>query len=172
MGRIGPIAFTPEKLKFAQEINDAFPGTNSDYVDRAIEYYGLKPAVAASLDQFRDQPLAGKNFISLDDGKVETGSTDVGDLSQIVPLSMLMTACFPTGSPGHSWGEVAASGMSIGHKGMLHAAKVMAVAASDLILEPDQLVAVRQEFESQTTGKIYTPPIPADRKPPRFEPGS
>jgi len=171
MGRIGPIEFTPEEIEFAQTINDAFLGTNSDYVDRAIEYYGLKPALAASLDEFRDQPLVGKNFISFDDGKVETGSTDVGDLSQIVPLSMLLTACFPTGVPGHSWGEVAASGMSIGHKGMLHAAKVMAIAASDLIMDPDHLVEVRQEFEVQTRGKTYDPPIPADRKPPRFEPG-
>jgi aminobenzoyl-glutamate utilization protein B len=170
MGRIGPIEFTPEEIEFAQTINDAFPGSNSDYIDRTIDYYRLRPALAASLDEFRDQPLVGANFTSIDEGKVGTGSTDVGDLSQIVPLSMLMTACFPTGTPGHSWGEVAASGMSIGHKGMLHAAKIMAIAAADLIMVPEHLVEIRQEFKSQTKGKVYNPPIPKDRKPPRYEP--
>ena len=170
MGRIGPIEFTPDEIEFAQTINDAFPGTNADYVDRAVERFNLRPALAATLEKFRDQPLVGKNFTSIDEGQVGTGSTDVGDLSQIVPLSMLMTACFATGVPGHSWGEVATSGMSIGHKGMLHAAKIMAIAAADLIMVPGHLVEIRQEFESQTEGKYYTPPIPADRNPPRYEP--
>ena len=83
---------------------------------------------------------------------------------------MLVTTCFPTGTPGHTWGEVAASGMSIGHKGMMHAAKVMGVTAAALYADPAHLAAVRQEFERQTEGRPYVPPIPADRKPPRFEP--
>ena len=71
-------------------------------------------------------PWWAVTFPALDEGIIATGSTDVGDLSQVVPVSMLATACFPTGCPGHSWGEVAPSGMSIGHKGMMHAAKIMA----------------------------------------------
>ena len=99
-----------------------------------------------------------------------TGSTDVGDLSQIVPVSMLGTACYPTGCPGHSWGNVASSGTSIGHKGMLHAAKIMAVTAVELYSNPDHLVKIRQEFEQKTGGKPYVSPIAEDAKPPHHEP--
>jgi aminobenzoyl-glutamate utilization protein B len=60
--------------------------------------------------------------------------------------------------------------MSIGHKGMLHAAKIMALAALELYSDPAHLVKIHQEFETQTGGKPYTPPLPADVKPPRYEP--
>ena len=54
-----------------------------------------------------DKPLVGENFPALDEGFIMTGSTDVGDLSLVAPVSMLQTACYATGSPGHSWGNVA-----------------------------------------------------------------
>jgi aminobenzoyl-glutamate utilization protein B len=170
MQLIGPIEFTQEEIDFAQVINDAFPGTNSDYVDDAIEYYKPPPEIVAALDEYRDQPLCGRNFPALDERIIATGSTDVGDLSQIVPVSMLDTTCFPTGCPGHSWGEVAASGMSIGHKGMMHAAKIMAATAVELYSNPSHLVAIRQEFEQKTVGKPYVAPIQDEIQPPRYEP--
>jgi aminobenzoyl-glutamate utilization protein B len=166
---IGPITFTQEEIDYAQAINDAFPGTNSDYVDAGIEYLKPSPEFVATFAEFRDQPLFGRNFPGLDENIVDTGSTDVGDLSQIVPTSMLSTACFPTGCPGHSWGNVAAAGMSIGHKGMMHAAKIMAVTAIELFSDPSHLVKVRREFMQKTGGTPHVPPIPADAKPPRYE---
>jgi len=170
MQLLGPITFTQDEIDFAQEINDAFPGTNSDYIDAAIEYLKPPPEFVAVLDEYRDQPLVGRNFPSLDERIIGTGSTDVGDVSQIVPVSMLSTTCFSTGCPGHSWGEVATSGMSIGHKGMMHAAKVMALTAIELYADPKHLVQIHQEFESQTRGKPYVSPIPADLETPRYEP--
>jgi aminobenzoyl-glutamate utilization protein B len=106
----------------------------------------------------------------MDEKVITTGSTDVGDLSQIVPVSMLSTTCFPTGCPGHSWGNAAASGMSIGHKGMLHAAKIMAVAAAELYSNPETLAKIRQEFERATRDKKYVPSIPENFEPPHYEP--
>jgi aminobenzoyl-glutamate utilization protein B len=135
-----------------------------------IEYFKPSPEMVAELDEYRDQPLIGGNFIALDERIIATGSTDIGDLSQIVPVSMLSTTCWPTGCPGHSWGNVAASGMSIGHKGMMHAAKIMAVTAVELYSDPSHLVEIRQEFEQKTGGKPYIPPIPEEVKPPRYEP--
>jgi len=170
MQLIGPITFTQDEIDFAQKINDAFPGTNSDYVDDAIEYYKPPAEIVAVLDEYRDQPLWGGNLPALDEAIIATGSTDVGDLSQIVPVSMLGTTCFPSGCPGHSWGNVAASGMSIGHKGMIHAAKIMAVTAVELCSTPNHLVRIRQEFEQKTGGKLYVPPIAEDVEPPRYEP--
>jgi aminobenzoyl-glutamate utilization protein B len=170
MQQVGPIRYAQEELDFAQAINDAFHGTNSDYIDKQLEL--LKPSAehAAVFEQHRDQPLLGVNFSSLDEKVIRTGSTDVGDLSQVVPVSMLRTTCFPNGCPGHSWGNVAASGTSIGHKGMMHAAKVMAVAAVELFTDPSHLPKVKEEFKRATKGKPYNPPIPTGVKPPRFEP--
>ena len=170
MELIGPITFTQEEIDFAQTINDAFPGTNSDYIDDRIEYYKASPEVIAILDEYRDLPLVGRNFHALDEHIIATGSTDVGDLSQIVPVSLLRTTCFPSGVPGHSWGNVAASGMSIGHKGMMHAAKIMAVTAVELYSDSNHLVEIQKEFELQTKGKQYIPPIPKGVKPPHYEP--
>jgi aminobenzoyl-glutamate utilization protein B len=170
MGLIGPIDFVEEELEFAQQVNDGFTGTNSDYIDYDLEYYNPPAEIAAKFEQYRDQPLIGENFPSLDEHKIATGSTDVGDLSQIVPVSMLRTACWPTGVSGHSWGNVACSGMSIGHKGMMHAAKIMAVAAMALYSNPEHLIKIWEEFESRTGGKPYLSPIPENVDPPHYEP--
>jgi aminobenzoyl-glutamate utilization protein B len=170
MQAIGPINFTPEELAFAQEINDEFPGTNADYIEDRIEYYKPSAENTAALNAFRDKPLIGANFAGLDEQIIATGSTDLGDLSQIVPVSMLYTTCFPTGCPGHSWGNVAAAGMSIGHKGMMHAAKIMAVTAAELLTNPDHLPKIREEFKQKTGGKEYKSVIPKDAKAPRYEP--
>ena len=172
MQTLDPIAYTQEEIDFAQAINDAYGGTNSVYIDRAIELLELVPKAAALLDEYRDKPLIAGTLPALDECFTYTGSSDVGDLSQIVPVSVLGTTCWPTGCPGHSWGNVATSGMSIGHKGMLHAAKIMALTAVELLTDPDHLIKIRQEFESQTKGKPYIPPIPDDVQPPRFEPGT
>ncbi len=167
---IGPIEYTQEEVDFAQAINDAFKGTNSDYIDRALEFYKPSPEYAAIFERYRHQPLVGFNFPAQDEDVIATGSTDVGDLSQVTPVSMLRTACVPTGVPGHSWGNVAASGMSIGHKGMLHAAKIMAATAVALYTNPDHLRKIRAEFDRQTQGRPYIPPIPMEARPPRYQP--
>jgi aminobenzoyl-glutamate utilization protein B len=171
MQAIGPIQYTQEEIDFAQRINDNFTGKDSDHIEDLIEYYKPSPEIITALDQYRDLPLIGDNFPAVDANVIATGSTDVGDLSQIVPVSMLGTACFPTGCPGHSWGNVAAAGMSIGHKGMLHAAKIMALTAIELYSDPHHLVEIRQEFERATKGKNYIPAIPENLKPPRYNPG-
>ncbi|HKJ27759.1 MAG TPA: amidohydrolase, partial [Anaerolineales bacterium] len=166
---IGPIEFTEEERAFAQQVNDAFPGTNADYIDAALELYKPPEEIAAILEKYKDKALIDTNIPSFDEEFVMKGATDVGDLSQIVPVSMLTTTCFPTGSPGHSWANVASGRMSIGHKGMMHAAKAMAVAAMDLYTDAGHLQKVRDEFEKKA--EPYQCPIPAEIVPPRYEPG-
>lgn len=170
MQSIGPILYTQEEIDFAQRVNDGFPGTNADHIENLIEHYQPPSKIKGILDGYRGLPLLGENFPPLDENVITTGSTDVGDLSQIAPVSMLHTTCFPTGCPGHSWGNVAAAGASIGHKGMMHAAKIMAVTATELVSNPAHLVKIRQEFETATRNKKYIPLIPENFKPPRYEP--
>lgn len=95
------------------------------------------------------------------------GSTDVGDISWHVPTSGLDTACFAAGSPGHSWQNVAAVGSPIGHKGLLIAAKVLALSAVDLLHDPQALREARTDFEKRMKGRKYTTKIPKGQKAPR-----
>ena len=64
------------------------------------------------------------------------GSTDVGDVSWLTPTAQISTVTWTSGSPGHSWQNVAIGKSSIAHKGVLYAAKVMAGAAADMMESP------------------------------------
>jgi len=68
--------------------------------------------------------------------------------------------------PGHSWQETATSGMSIGHKGMILAAKTLALTGIELLTNPDELRKAREEFEAKTKGFAYRSPLPPGKGPP------
>jgi aminobenzoyl-glutamate utilization protein B len=95
------------------------------------------------------------------------GSTDVGDISWQVPTSGLDTVCFAAGSPGHSWQNVAAIGSPIGHKGLLVAAKVLALSAVDLLQDPQTLKEARADLQERMKGRPYTTKISKGGKAPR-----
>ncbi|MBI9043191.1 MAG: amidohydrolase [Anaerolineaceae bacterium] len=167
MELIGPIPFDEEEMTYAQIINDQFPKENVEALFKMIH---IPKGLEAKMDALRGKSLLGDNFPALDEGIIETGSTDVGDMSWVTPLSMLNTACWPTAAPGHNWGNVATGAMSIGHKGMMHAAKIMAVAALDLYTDPLHLEKIREEFNKARGGLEYICPLPADMMPPVYEP--
>lgn len=77
------------------------------------------------------------------------GSTDVGDVSWRVPTVQMSAATWVPGTPAHSWQAVAAGGMSIGNKGMIVAAKAMALTAAELFTSPATITAARAEFDKQ-----------------------
>ena len=93
------------------------------------------------------------------------GSTDVGDVSWVVPTAGFSTATYVPGTPGHSWQAASCSGTSIGFKGMINAAKVLAMSGLDIILDKSLIEKAWVEFEEKK-GKnyIYTPLI-GDRPP-------
>lgn len=82
--------------------------------------------------------------------KVRMGSTDVGDVSWQTPTVQVETATFPANCPGHSWQNVSCSATSIGDKGMILAAKVMAGTAVDLLHSQELLDQIRAEFAKRT----------------------
>jgi aminobenzoyl-glutamate utilization protein B len=97
----------------------------------------------------------------------EGGSTDVGDVSWHVPTSGFGAVCFPAGSPGHSWQNVAAIGSPIGHKGMMVAAKVLALSAVDLLQDEGVLKEAKTDFDGRMKERKYTTRIPPGQKPPK-----
>ena len=93
-------------------------------------------------------------------------SSDVGDVSWQVPTAGLTTACLIPGSYLHTWQAVAAGGSSIAHKGMLNAAKVLAMTAAELMQSPDSIAAARREWEADRGEDFEYIPLLGDRQPP------
>jgi aminobenzoyl-glutamate utilization protein B len=86
-----------------------------------------------------------------------SGSTDVGDVSWVVPTVQLSAATWVPGTAAHSWQAVAAGGMSIGAKGMMVAAKGMALMGAELFASPATLTAAKAEFDKRRgPGFTYT----------------
>lgn len=144
MAEIEMPQWTEEEKKFADALNK-----KSQQYDR-VKASGL-------LD---NGPLC--TFVSPVLNEDGYGSTDVGDVQHIVPCVQVMTATYNLAAPGHSWQVTACSGMSIGMKGMLYGAKVMAASAMKLVNEPKLLAEAKEEFKKQMNGRTYKCPIPKE----------
>ena len=94
----------------------------------------------------------------------KAGSTDVGDVSWLTPTAQIHVAAWPNGCPGHSWQNVSCDRTEIGHKAAVHAGKVIAATAIDLLEDTSLLDEARAEFEKRTKDGFVCP-IPADAVP-------
>jgi aminobenzoyl-glutamate utilization protein B len=102
-------------------------------------------------------------------GIPQGGSTDVADVSWVVPTLHLAVTTAPADTPWHAWPVVAAGGMSIGHKGMLYAARTMAATMVDLYLDDAARAAIREEWLEDKGDRAYEsflgdgpPPLPQE----------
>ncbi|MBN8730899.1 MAG: amidohydrolase [Acidobacteria bacterium] len=93
-------------------------------------------------------------------------STDVGDVSYAVPTAQFTAATYVPGTPGHSWQSTACAGMSIGRKGMVVAAKTLALSTIELIGDSKHVEAARVAFLRRKAGVEYRSRIPVGAKPP------
>ena len=93
------------------------------------------------------------------------GSTDVGDVSFVVPTIRLSATTAPKDTPWHSWAVVACGGMSIGHKGMAYAAKALSMTMVDLFENPTLVEEVKKEYKERLGDYEYKALIP-DGPPP------
>jgi aminobenzoyl-glutamate utilization protein B len=167
--KVGAPKFTDEEKDLARKLQETFPpGAIEKSLDLARKLQETFPpgAIEKSLKRFgmtREEvgdPLCEKITEPHGRGEVMGGSTDVGDVSYITPTAEITTCCRALGTPGHSWQNVVTSGSSIGFKGMMVAAKAMALAALDLETKPDVLKAAHDEFEGKTGGRQYVTPLP------------
>jgi len=140
LGLLGPMSYTETEVAFAKKIQES---TGKPQV-------GLHTIV---------EPLEAT------DPNAGGGSTDVGDVSWVVPTIRLSVATAPIGTPWHSWAVVACGGMSIGHKGMVHASKTLAMTMVDLYEDSKKIDAVKAEFKERKGNTIYKGLIP-DGPPP------
>jgi aminobenzoyl-glutamate utilization protein B len=144
--RIGPPKFSASDIAFARQLQTPLQAE-----------FGLREEkpLYDMIDELPAQPT------------VNAGSTDVGDISWHVPTGGLSTVCFAAGSPGHSWQNVAAIGSPIGHKGMIVAAKVLALSAVDLLRDGKPLEEAKADYQKRMKGRKYTTEIPKGQKAPR-----
>lgn len=96
--------------------------------------------------------------------KKDQGSTDVGDVSYVVPTGGVEIATWVPGTSAHSWQAVASSGRDLGVKGMIVAAKALAFTAIDLFTNPDLSEKAKEEFRN-SKGDYQYKALLGDRKP-------
>ncbi len=111
-------------------------------------------------------PLDELRTVFDESGKTGMGSTDVGDVSWVVPTTGFSTATWVPGTSAHSWQAVACGGTTIGRKGMQLAARTLAAAAWDLFADPKLVAAAKAEFAQRKAGRVYKPVLEDGQKPP------
>ena len=153
--KLGPVPFEKEDEVFAEEIRKTL--TTED-IDASFQRAGRKTPPDLPLCDFvapLDRPSDGGE-----------GSTDVGDVSWVTPTVQARVATCAVGTPFHTWQTVAQGKAPAAHKGMVHAAKVMAATATQLINSPETLRAARDVHDSRQQTTPYVCPIPQNVKPP------
>lgn len=140
MQELGGFSYTAAENKFAREIRSSL----------------IKPRIALGSQQ-EVQPFAIGHTM---------GSTDVGDVSWLVPTVGFSTATWVPGTPAHSWQAVAAGGTTIGHKGTLLAAKVLASTGQELFGNPVLIEAAHSELLQRRGKDFKYAALLGDRLPP------
>ena len=158
MKQAGPPTFTEQDLEFAHEISRTFPPGQKESILRDEE---LPREVKEQVLNTTIVPRPASE-------RPPRGSTDVGDVSWVVPTAQFSTACWALGTAGHSWQVTAQSGMGIGHAGMIAAARILTLAGLRLVDEPDTIKQAWTEFREKTGGKKYRCAIPDNVKPPLY----
>jgi len=159
MEELGAPQWSKDELKFAEEMQKQF---DPDGVKKALAKFS---DAASKLGQTKICDIILPCEDKIESGK---GSTDVGDVSWVVPTGQFSTACHVLGVPGHSWAITSCSGMSIGHKGMLFAAKILGIAGMRFMIDENLRRQARAEWNLQLGGRKYESPIPSHLSKPRL----
>jgi aminobenzoyl-glutamate utilization protein B len=152
---LGPVPFDDADRAFAQAIRQTL---NEGDIAATFRRIGRTPDFDLPLCDFvapLDRPSQGGE-----------GSTDVGDVSWAVPTVQARVATCAIGTPLHTWQQTAQGKSPMAHKGMVHAAKIMAATARILIDEEATLAAVKKAHRQQLERTPYICPIPDDLSPP------
>jgi aminobenzoyl-glutamate utilization protein B len=160
MEEVGAPKFSAEEKEFARKISESIPPGSLETMAPA---YGLNAEAVAELKKGVLHEAILPIFKS---DIIQPGSTDVGDVSWAAPTGQIFTACMALGTPGHSWQTAAQGGMGIGQRGMLYAAKVLALASLEFLQNPARLKQAKDEFRRRREAANYVSPIPDGTLPP------
>jgi len=159
------------KINLISGIHEILPNrTGGIAVQKNLEFLGdIKYSDEEKDFAYKIQEATEKPKLGID-GKIKPikptdnqpmgGSTDVGDVSFLVPVVRLGVTTAPKGTPWHSWAVVASGGMSIGHKGMVFASKALGMTMIDLFTNSRLRGEIKSEFKLRKGNYIYEPMLP------------
>lgn len=119
---------------------------------------------AEAARRLETEPLADRIAPLFPGDALLPGSTDVGDVSQLVPTAQAVLAAVAFGTVPHTWQFAAQAASQIGHEGMLAAARVLALACAEAFADPAVAARARAEFDARAAGP-YECPIPEGTPP-------
>ena len=154
MEELGPPHFDEADKKFAADIRATLTDKDIASVYHSI---GMEPT---------DRPLA--DFIVPLDAKrnPQIGSTDVGDVSWVVPTVQVHAPTVAIGTPFHTWQVVAQGKSPHAHKAMVQAAKAMAALGVKALSEPALIASAKADLAKRTARTPYVSPLPDNVAPP------
>ncbi|MDQ8726280.1 M20 family metallopeptidase [Bradyrhizobium sp. LHD-71] len=151
---LGPVSFDDKDRAFAKQMRATF---QDEDIATAHRRFGVQPSDA----------VLGEQVVPADSPRAQLrGSTDVGDVSWVVPTVQAYGSTYAIGTPPHSWQMAAQGKAAAAHKGMAHAAKAMAATALDCLRDPALLSEAKADFIQRTKTFAYKSPLPGETKPP------
>ena len=154
MQRLGPVAWDEADHAFARQIQGTLAPED---LATAFARVGVAPSPS---------PLH-EGIVPRDTKRVQMiGSTDVGDVSWVVPTVQAHAPVYAIGTPGHSWQLTAQGKSPAAHKGMLHVAKVMAGTAVEALADPALIARAKADLAARTARTPYRSPLPEGIEPP------
>ena len=158
--RLGPGTFTEEELAYAQKYRNT--ADEKQIIDTL-------PQFAVNRSQLEEEVHHSPINISFVENThsdlCEMGSTDVGDISWIVPTGQINTACYSFGAGAHTWQWVAQGKSFIAHKGYQKAGEILADAAFTFHEHPELIAQAKEELRQKLHGEVYKCLIPEEIKP-------
>ena len=157
-----PIGYTEEELAYARRFQEVITELDKEGLKDLISI--LSGRDKEKKRQMEESPMLDfvlERHVSFGGG----GSTDVGDVSWVVPTGKVDINCYAAGTALHSWQAVAQGKASAAHKGMLTAAKIMACTGAELLEKPELLERIKEDWLEKLDGETYPDPLPKDVKP-------
>lgn len=130
--QLGLPDYTEEERSYAREIRKTFPEDQLKS-SQIPEVEGL--VLAEKMPPYRSEM------------KFHYASSDVGDVSWVVPTVEFRGATWVMGTAAHTWQAVAQGKSSYAHKGMLLAGKVMGATGINLLLNPEIIQKAKADHQ-------------------------
>lgn len=157
----GAIHPTEDEKRFAEGIWQSLSeGEKNNFVG-GMESFGYK----GDGSEFEGKYLADIISDYVPSDAVMPGSTDVSDVSWVVPTAQLTAATCALGTPLHTWQMVSQGTSPFAHSGMLLAAQAMAETAIHLFENEEVLRMAKDEHKKRRAKEPYFSPIPKDVQP-------
>jgi aminobenzoyl-glutamate utilization protein B len=167
------------RMEFVQGTNyaDTLPNdTLGEVLGRAMQKAGgyqftaEESAFAAEIQKTLEAPprrAGGPDQVNVSRAEgVGMASSDAGDVSWVVPTGSMSAATFVPGVGAHTWQAAACAGTTIGRKGMLVAARTLALAGVELFENPAEVQAAKDAYQKRLAGRRWTTRISPESKPP------